>query len=182
MNETATAPRFLQVPSALLSTVRSFVVGDRDPMAAVTALREIGYQLGEEVYAGLEERMTRDFSGSRWEELDPAEFWRAASDFFHSRGWGRVAFRDLHPAVGVLELSEWVEGESGGGPRGCHLSTGLFSALLERLAGDGVGVLEVPAASADQTRLVFARGDLLGRIYETVRAGGSVEDAVSALG
>lgn len=182
MNATATSARFLQVPSGLLSSVRAFVVGDREPVEAVTALREIGYELGEEVYAALEERMARDFAGAGWTEVDPAEFWRAASDFFAERGWGTLAFQDLHPAVGELELNGWVEGESGGGPRGCHLSVGLFSALLERLAGGGVAVMEVPAETPDRTRLLFARGDVLGRVYETVRTGGSVDDAVAALG
>ncbi len=182
MNATATSARFLQVPSALLSSVRAFVVGDREPADAVTALREIGYELGEEVYGALEERMTRDFAGAPWSRLDPAEFWRAASGFFHDRGWGTLTFRDLHPAVGELELADWVEGESGGGPRGCHLSVGLFSALLERLAGGGVAVMEVPGAAPGRTRLLFARGDVLGSVYESLRTGASADDAVAALG
>jgi hypothetical protein len=182
MSANAMTARFVQVPGSLLSTVRAFVVGDRGPMEAVTALREIGYQLGEEVYAGLEERMSRDFPGTGWGELDPAEFWDAASGFFAERGWGSVAFHDLHPAVGVLDLSGWVEGESGGGTRGCHLSVGLFSALLERLAGDGVAVMEVPAAEPGATRLLFARGDVLGQVYESISTGAPLEDAVAALG
>lgn len=181
MNATATAPRFVQVPGSLLGTVRAFVVGDRGPMEAVTALREIGYQLGEEVYAGLEERMTRDFAGAGWGELDPAEFWGAASDFFEDRGWGRLAFGDAHPAVGVLELEGWIEGAAGGGPRGCHLSVGLFSALLERLSGSGVAVMEVPAGD-DRTRLLFARADVLGRLYEAIAGGTPLDDALAALG
>jgi hypothetical protein len=181
MSSTVTSARFVQVPSTLLSSVRGFVVGDRAPLDAVNALREIGYQLGEEVYAGLDERMARDFAGSRWTELEPAEFWRAASGFFEDRGWGAVSFEDLHPAVGVLTLASWVEGESGGGPKGCHLSVGLFSALLERLAGGGVAVMEVPSRAEGEARLLFARGDVLGRVYEGIRAGHSVEAAVAAL-
>jgi hypothetical protein len=183
MNTTIAAPpRFLQVPATLLGTVRRFVVGDREPMEAVTVLREIGYELGEEVYGSLQERLSRDFSGAAWSALDPAEFWRAAATFFADRGWGTLEFRDLHPAVGVLELSGWVESGAGGGPRGAHLSTGLFSALLERLAGAGVAVMEVPSGSADRTRLLFARGDVLGQVYEQVRTGASVEEALGRLG
>lgn len=181
MNATATAARFVQVPGALLGTVRAFVVGDRGPMEAVTALREIGYQLGEEVYAALEERMGRDYSGAAWTELDPEEFWRAASGFFEDRGWGRLAFRDAHPAVGVLELEEWIEGDAGGGPRGSHLSVGLFTALLERLSGSGVAVMELPAGT-DRTRLLFARPDVLGRVYESIAAGTALDGALAALG
>jgi hypothetical protein len=179
---TAAPPRFLQVPATLLGTVRRFVVGDREPMDAVTVLREIGYELGDEVYGSLQQRLSRDFSGAEWSSLDPAEFWRAAASFFADRGWGTLEFRDLHPAVGVLELTGWVESEAGGGPRGAHLSTGLFSALLERLAGGGVAVMEVPSGAADRTRLLFARGDVLGQVYEAVRTGASVEEALSRLG
>jgi hypothetical protein len=182
MNATATSARFLQVPASLLGTVRRFVVGDREPLDAVTVLRQIGYELGEEVYDALQDRLTRDFSGSEWSALDPAEFWRAAAQFFSERGWGTLEFRDLHPAVGVLELDGWVESEAGGGPRGAHLSTGLFSALLERLAGGGVAVMEVPSGAAERTRMLFGRGDVLGQVYESVRTGASVEDALARLG
>ena len=182
MNAMATATRFVQVPSTLLGTVRRFVVGDREPLEAVNVLREIGYELGEEVYGSLQGRLTRDFPGAQWSALDPAEFWRAAAGFFADRGWGTLEFRDLHPAVGVLELADWVESDAGGGPRGAHLSTGLFSALLERLAGDGVGVMEIPSGAADRTRLLFGRGDVLGQVYEHVRAGAGVEEALARLG
>jgi hypothetical protein len=182
MPSTATSARFLQVPSTLLSTVRTALVGDREPLDAVNTLRGIGYALGEEVQDALAERMARDFSGSPWEELRPDEFWRSASGFFDDRGWGRLAFRDLHPAVGMLELEGWVEGESGGGPRGCHLSVGLFSALLERLSGTGMAVLEVPASASGGPRLLFARPDVLAEVYEALRTGSTAEEAVAALG
>src|SRR4051812_33051903 len=104
MNTIAAPARFLQVPASLLASVRTAVVGDREPMEAVTVLRQLGYELGEEVYASLQERVQRDFAGVSWAHLDPAEFWRAAASFFSDRGWGTLEFRDLHPAVGALEL------------------------------------------------------------------------------
>ena len=182
MNATAAPARFLQVPAGLLATVRRFVVGDREPMDAVNVLRQIGYELGDEVYDAMRERLSRDYAGTEWGALDPTEFWRAAAGFFADRGWGTLSFRDLHPAVGVIDLTGWVESEAEGGPRGAHLSTGLFSALLERLAGVGVAVMEVPSGSADRTRLVFARGDVIGQVYEQIRTGASLEDAVARLG
>ncbi|HEU0014334.1 MAG TPA: hypothetical protein VFQ45_11655 [Longimicrobium sp.] len=178
----AAPPRFLQVPSALLGSVRRAVVGDRAPMEAVTALREIGYELGEEVYGSLQDRLSRDLGGAEWSGVSPEDFWEAAARFFDERGWGTLTFRDLHPAIGALELSDWVEGEAGGGPRGCHLSTGLFTALLERLAGQGMAVMEVPSGAPDRTRLLFGRGDVLGGVYESIRGGASLEDAVARLG
>ena len=181
MNAIAAPARFLQVPATLLGTVRRFLVGDREPLDAVNALRQIGYELGDEVYAALGERLSRDFSGTYWDALDPVEFWRAAAGFFADRGWGTLEFRDLHPAVGAIELTGWVESEAEGGPRGVHLTTGLFTALLERLAGGAVGVMEVPSGSADRTRLAFGRGDVLGQVYEHVRGGASLEEAVGRL-
>lgn len=181
MNTIAAPARFLQVPASLLASVRTAVVGDREPMEAVTVLRQLGYELGEEVYASLQERVQRDFAGVSWAHLDPAEFWRAAASFFSDRGWGTLEFRDLHPAVGALELQEWVEAEAGGGPRGSHLSTGLFTALLERLAGGGMAVMEVPSGTADRTRLLFGRGDVLGQVYEGIRTGQPVEAVLASL-
>lgn len=181
MNATVSTSRFLQVPASLLASVRTAVVGDRQPMEAVTVLRQLGYELGEEVYGALQDRIGRDFAGTDWGTLDPQEFWRAAGGFFADRGWGRLEFHDLHPAVGAIDLTGWVEAESGGGPRGCHLTTGLFSALLERLAGDGVGVMEVPSGTPDRTRLLFARGDVLGQVYEGIRTGAPVEQVLAGL-
>ena len=68
--------------------------------------------------------------GAEWSGVAPEDFWEAAARFFDERGWGSLTFRDLHPALGALELADWVEAEAGGGPRGCHLSTGLFTALV----------------------------------------------------
>jgi hypothetical protein len=182
MTTTQSPPRFLQVPSGFLATVRGFLVGDREPLDAVQTLRGIGYELGEEVQAALLERMGRDYPDAPWEGLDPVDFWRAASGFFADRGWGSVEFRDLHPGVGLLALSDWVEGESGGGPRGCHLSVGLFSALLERLSGSGVAVLEVPGSASGATQLLFGRPDVLAGVYESIRGGRPLEEAVAVLG
>ena len=178
----ASPARFLQVPASLLTSVRTAVVGDRDAMEAVTALRQIGYELGEEVYAALQERVSRDFAGAEWGGLDPEEFWRAAAGFFSDRGWGTLQFRDLHPAVGVIELTDWIEGASGGGPPGSHLTTGLFSALLERMAGGGVAAMEAPSGDTSRTRILFGRGDVLGQLYEGLRGGASLEDALARLG
>jgi hypothetical protein len=41
--------------------------------------------------------------------------------------------------------------------------------------------MEVPSGSADRTRLLFARGDILGQVYEGVRTGTPVEDVVARL-
>jgi len=177
MHSTSSAPpRFLQVPAGLLSSVRSFIVGDRDPVAAVTALREIGYGLGDEVYSALGGQ-----DGDALHQRTAADFWRSAEEFFAERGWGRLTFQDVHPAVGALDLDDWVESASGGGPRGCHISTGIFTALLERLSGGGVVVMEVPSPSGG-SRLLFARGDVLGAVYEKIQAGQTPGAAIAALG
>jgi hypothetical protein len=76
MNAIAAPPRFLQVPATLLASVRTAVVGDRQPLEAVTVLRQLGYELGEEVYASLQDRVSRDFSGVDWGGWSSATFTR----------------------------------------------------------------------------------------------------------
>jgi hypothetical protein len=178
----ATTSRFLQVPAGLLSSVRRALVNDRPPLEAVTLMRQVGYELGEEVFDGLRERLERDSGGEDWRALAPHAFWPMAAEYFVSLGWGSVEQRDLHPAVGALELRGWIEAESDGGPPGSHLTTGIFSGLLERLAGEQVAVMEVPSGDPGRSRLIFGRGEVLGEVYEGIRDGASVDEAVARLG
>jgi hypothetical protein len=179
MNATSAA-RFVHVPAGLLSSVRRALVDDRPPLEAVTRLRQVGYELGSDVFDGLRERLERE--GGDWAALEPEAFWRAAAEFFDALGWGTVEQRDLHPALGAADLMDWIEAESDGGPPGSHLTTGIFSGLLERMAGEPVSVMEVPTGDAGRSRLIFGRGDVLAAVYESIRDGASLDEAVERLG
>ena len=181
MNATATQAQFVQVPAGLISSVRRALAGDRDPLEAVTLLRQVGYDVGAAVSAGLGDHLRAENGGVEPLGLDPERFWGGTSRYFEALGWGRVEHRRLHPGVGALDLVGWLEEGSDGGPAGCHLSTGFFTDLLGRVAGEGVVVMEVPA-EAGRSRLLFGSGETLGAVYESLASGATLDDALARLG
>lgn len=181
MNATAIDLRFVQVPAGLISSVRRALAGDREPLEAVNLLRQVGYDVGQAVSAGLGDHLTAAYGGADPLSLEPDRFWAGVSDYFERLGWGRVEHRRLHSGVGALDLVNWLEEGSDGGPAGCHLSTGFFTDLLTRVAGEGVVVMEVPAERG-RSRLLFGTGETLGALYESLSSGASLDEAVSRLG
>ena len=180
MNATAVDTRFVQVPAELISAVRRALVADREPLQAVTLLRQVGYDVGPQVRDGLQAYFTDAYGGDPL-ELPAEVFWNGVSDYFQGIGWGRVEHRQLHPGVGALDLVGWIEEGSDGGPAGCHLSTGFFTDLLGRVAGDGVVVMEVPGERG-RSRLLFGSGETLMAVYEALSAGASLDEAIARLG
>lgn len=179
MNATATDARFVQVPAGLISSMRRALANDRQPLEAVNLLRQVGYEVGEAVHQALSGHLAA--SGGDARALDADAFWQGVSDYFEGVGWGRVEHRRLHRGVGALDLVNWIEAGSDGGPAGCHLSTGFFTDLLGRVAGDGVVVMEVPA-EAGRSRLLFGSGETLGAVYQSLAGGASLDDAIAQLG
>jgi hypothetical protein len=178
MNATATDARFVQVPAGLISSMRRALANDRQPMEAVNLLRQVGYEVGEAVSLSLTGHLGA--AGGDPGELDADAFWGGVSDYFEGLGWGRVEHRRLHPGVGALDLVDWIEAGSDGGPAGCHVSTGFFTDLLGRVAGAGVVVMEVPAEQG-RSRLLFGSGETLGDVYQSLSTGATLEDALRRL-
>ena len=177
--ETETQARFVQVPAGLISSLRRALANDRQPLEAVNLLRQVGYEVGEAVHQALSDHLAA--AGGDASEIDADAFWQGVSDYFQSVGWGRVEHRRLHPGVGALDLVDWIEAGSDGGPAGCHLSTGFFTDLLGRVAGDGVVVMEVPAEPG-RSRLLFGSGETLGAVYQSLAGGSTLDDAIAQLG
>jgi hypothetical protein len=177
--ETETQARFVQVPAGLISSMRRALANDRQPLEAVNLLRQVGYEVGEAVHQALSGHLAANGGDAR--ALDADAFWQGVSDYFEGVGWGRVEHRRLHPGVGALDLVDWIEAGSDGGPAGCHLSTGFFTDLLGRVAGDGVVVMEVPG-DPGRSRLLFGSGETLGAVYQSLAAGSSLDDAIAQLG
>jgi hypothetical protein len=177
MNTTA---RFVHVPAELFSSVRRALVRDREPLEAVTLLREVGFELGGAVDSGLRQHVTGS-SGVDPYALDPDRFWRSASGYFEELGWGRLEHQRVHPGVGALDLVEWIENGADGGPQGSHISTGIFTDLLGRIAGGAVVVMEVPV-DAGRTRLLFGAGETLGAVYQSLSTGASLDQALASIG
>jgi hypothetical protein len=176
--ETETQARFVQVPAGLISSMRRALANDRQPLEAVNLLRQVGYEVGEAVHQALSGHLAANGGDAR--ELDADAFWNGVSGYFQQMGWGRVEHRRLHPGVGALDLVDWIEAGSDGGPAGCHLSTGFFTDLLGRVAGDGVVVMEVPA-EVGRSRLLFGSGETLGAVYQSLAAGASLDEALGRL-
>ncbi|HEX6749876.1 MAG TPA: hypothetical protein VF092_21465 [Longimicrobium sp.] len=175
---TATQAKFVQIPAGMISSMRRALAGDREPLEAVNLLRQVGYEVGEQVHAALSDRLAA--SGGDPREMDADHFWQGVSDYFEGIGWGRVEHRRLHPGVGALDLVDWLEAGSDGGPAGCHLSTGFFTDLLGRVAGAGVVVMEVPAEPG-RSRLLFGSGETLGEVYQSLASGASLDEALGRL-
>lgn len=181
MNAIAT-DRFLQVPAQLFSSVRRALVSDREPLEAVTLLREVGYDVGQSVFGALCDHVSRDNGGADAFSVDVDRFWESASGYFEELGWGRVEHSRPHPGLGAIDLVDWMEQGSDGGPPGCHVSTGLFTDLLVRLAdGAPVVVMEVPTGPG-RTRLLFGNQDTLGAVYAAISTGASPDEAIARLG
>lgn len=181
MHATASPAEMVRVPASILRLFRGAVVRGRAPAEAVGALREVGYELGEPVFALLEERAARLHPGRGVDALSPEEFWGMADGLFREMGWGGVSHRDPHPGVGELTLSGWFEA-GGAPPAGCHLGTGVVADLLTRAAGREVAVMEVPGCPADGCRLLFGAPETLGAVYEGMRGGLSADAAMERLG
>ncbi|HSU12986.1 hypothetical protein [Longimicrobium sp.] len=173
----ATEAKFVQIPAGMISSMRRALASDREPLEAVNLLRQVGYEAGEAVHAALAGHLS---GGGDAGELDAGRFWQGVSDYFERIGWGRVEHRRLHPGVGALDLVNWLEAGSDGGPAGCHLSTGFFTDLLGRVAGAGVVVMEVPAEPG-RSRLLFGSGDTLGAVYQSLASGASLDEALGRL-
>jgi hypothetical protein len=171
---------FVHVPADLLTSVRKALTNDRPPMEAVTLLRQVGFELGGAVDGALRTHVSEATGGAAPESIGADEFWRKAADFFHGIGWGKVEHHRLHKGVGGLDLLNWVESGAGGGPPGAHISTGLFTDLLGRLAGGPVVVMEVPGGPG-WTRLLFGSGETIGSVYQSISTGSSLDEALSRL-
>jgi hypothetical protein len=174
----ATETGFVQVPAGMISSMRRALANDRQPVEAVNLLRQVGYEVGEAVHQALHQHLGAGEGDPH--ALDAERFWSGVSEYFEQLGWGRVEHRQLHPGVGALELIDWIEAGSDGGPAGCHLSTGFFTDLLGRVAGDGVVVMEVPA-EAGRSRLLFGSGETLGAVYQSLADGLSLDVALNRI-
>jgi hypothetical protein len=174
-------PAFVHFPAELLTSVRTALTNDRPPMEAVNLLRQVGFELGGAVDEALRAHVSEASGGAAPESISADEFWRKAADFFHEMGWGRVEHHRLHRGVGGLDLLNWVESGAGGGPPGAHISTGLFTDLLGRLAGGPVVVMEVPGG-VGWTRLLFGSGETMGAVYQSISGGASLDEALKGLG
>jgi len=175
--------RRIQLPAGGLSALRSALAESQPTADAVATLRRIGFEMGERTYLELDERIA-DRLGAPPDEIPADGFWRELSDHFDELGWGHLGFEEVHPGVGSVASSDWVEGEAEGSTNpGCHLTTGLLSDLLGRVAQADVAVLEVQCRGRGDDRCLFLFGapDRLESLFEAVRSGTAYREAIASL-
>lgn len=185
MNATAAAAPTLRLPAPFLPALRRALAQGRSAVEAATLLRQVGYESGEAFHAALEEQLAAGRGGASPDTLPPEEFWSAFGRFWEEMGWGTVRHVQLHPGVGALDASDWVEaeGEAGGHPA-CHFTTGVLADVLSRVAGSEVAVMEVECRAAGDGRCRFLFGGVgaLGEVYRGMTEGLSYSDALERLG
>ncbi len=163
--------------NALRAALESKVGGD----AAAEALREAGHAAGDALFPLLAAGGSTEAPG----ELTEAVFWHRVADLFSARGWGHLQFEAVHPGLGALEATDWVEANSADGTLrpSCHFTTGLLANLLGRAAGEDVGVLEVECRSRGDLacRFVFGGRDALDAVYAALLNGQELDQALAHL-
>lgn len=172
-----------RVPPSLFAALHRGLSEDRSAEDAARLAREIGFEIGDDVYRELVDTVERE-RATPLESLDAGSFWHAVSDYFASTGWGELRHQTLHDGVAALDGRDWVEARdrSGNAP-GCHLTTGLLAAVLSQVAGTDLAVLEVEcrAAGDDHCRFLFGAREALERVYEKLRDGTVYDTAITEL-
>jgi hypothetical protein len=173
MLHTASSTQWLQIPADGIGQLPHALAQGRSPTEAAMLLREIGYALAPSFSAAF--GAARDAAGAG--HLTTDEFWRSLSDFFSDLGWGSLEFSQLHPGIAALDAREWID-------RGGHLSTGILAEILSEAAGSEVAVMEITAADGDAApgcRFLFGSPEALQALYQQLREGGSLQDAIAQL-
>ncbi len=157
-------------PQGLLALHRALFRG-RAPTEAASLLREVGYEAGEAFFAAFTNELSRE--GTAADSLPADRFWERLSAFFEELGWGELRWEPLHTGVAALNSADWAEAEGRAGEHypGCHLTTGLLSDLLTRIADADVAVLETECRARGDQRCCFLFGspEALGTLYDAMR-------------
>ena len=172
----------LALPVASLQALRGALEAEVGVDAAARALRHAGHAAGDALFpllgiAGEVEATPGD--------LPEDAFWHRVTDLFAARGWGRLEFQALHPGLGALDASDWLEADPALGRLrpSCHFTTGVLANLLGRTAGDAMGVLEVECRSRGDLRCRFLFGgrDALEAVHEELARGQDLETTLGQL-
>lgn len=170
----------IAVPASIFATLRRELAKETGVLPTIHALHAAGYEAGV--------RSAGFFRASPGEDvtaIPQVEFWARLGSFFARRGWGTLSHTSPHAGVGILESSDWAEGDAQTAEEdvSCSFSTGFLSGMLSELAGGPVAVLEVTCRSRGNASCSFAFGaastvhDLYGHLLE----GSDLDGALAAL-
>ncbi|HEY8468674.1 MAG TPA: V4R domain-containing protein [Longimicrobiales bacterium] len=183
-------PSELAIPAASLTALRQALTEDVGPEKAARALQQAGFAAGDAIFAMLagpaaQGRDAPESDADAVARLPSSVFWRRLSDLFASRGWGRLSHEDLHPGVGCLESSDWIEADPAAGASrpSCFFTVGLLANLLGRIAGQPIGVLEVECRSRGdlRCRFLFGGSAAVEPIYAATLEGRTVDESLAEL-
>ncbi|MGH7460226.1 MAG: V4R domain-containing protein [Longimicrobiales bacterium] len=186
MGRPGSRPAELALPVASLAAIRHALTDEVGADAAARAMRAVGYAAGDALFTTLSQQLGPDPEASQTAlgGLNAAAFWRRLSQLFSTRGWGALSHEAVHPGVGALETSSWVEAEPGTTTRpSCFFTTGLLANLLGHAAQSEIAVLEVECRSRGDARCRFLVGnpDTLEVLYGRLRTGESVAQSIESL-
>jgi predicted hydrocarbon binding protein len=151
---------------------------------AAQPLLEAGFSCGGDMYRAFGEWLERQFGVADPADLDAEVLGELLSGFFVELGWGEVTVTRLGSSALAIDAPAWAESSQTGGAQypSCHLTTGLFSAFLERLAEGEVAVMEVECRTRGDARCRFLAGapETLQAVFDAVSAGADYEQMLSA--
>ena len=172
------------IPAAAIAAVHSALAKGRTAAEAADLARRVGFALGPALVDAFQEVLDAGGEGPA-SELEPERFWTRLTEFLGEAGWGELIFEDAHPGVASLSSPSWAEatGRSTAHPS-CHITTGMIAAVVSRVAGTDLAVLEARCRAAGADRCTFLVGGqtALGTVYARLRDGARPAEAVSALG
>jgi bacteriochlorophyll 4-vinyl reductase len=171
----------IALPVASLAALRDSLVSSVGPDAAALALRQAGHAAGDALH-----RILSAGDPAALTDLPAEKFWALLTRLFSSRGWGQLAYSQVHSGVGSLEAADWAEvrPEGNAGQPSCHFTTGILANLLGQIAQAEVAVLEAECRSrGDQRcRFLFGGADAVFAVYERIAAGDEPDAALARLG
>lgn len=145
-------------------------------------LQEAGFAGGEEMYGAFLTWLKGVYGVDHPAELDAARLGEVLSRFFSESGWGTLQVSRIAPSVLAFDSSDWSEADRSGTAQypSCHLTSGLLSDFLGRIAEAVVGVMEVECVSRGESRCRFLAGapDTLQNLYERMSQGLSYGQAL----
>jgi predicted hydrocarbon binding protein len=193
MSPVNSRPPELALPVASLAALRRELAAAVGGDVAARALQSAGDAAGGAFYRALVHGIgslggaadAETAAHDRLAELDQSVFWRRFSELFASRGWGHLAMSPVHPGVGVLDATDWVEADpdSGATRPSCFFTTGLLASVLGRIAGEEIAVLEAECRSRGDARCRFLFGSTaaLDEVYRQLGEGQPLADSLAAL-
>ncbi len=146
--------------------------------------QEAGFASGEDLYNAFLSRVQDAYDLDRPGDLDTAFLGEALSTHFGELGWGSLHPTPLSAAVLALDSEDWAEATPGNGSQypSCHITSGLLSDFLGRLAGEPVAVMEVECRTRGDNRCRFLIGapESLASVYDSMSQGASYQEAARA--